>query len=83
MRTCYLGCEHCYAEFSEEIEQFISEYQRGLTHQGKFPLSEQEYSKNGYEYLVKELEKAISEDDFVRVSKIKAQMKKMQTECER
>ena len=58
-------------------------YQRGETHQGKFPLLEQEYSKAGYEYLSKELEKAIEEDDFVRVSKIKSQIKRMQTEGKR
>ncbi len=83
LRTCYLGCEHCYAEFSAEIEQFVESYQRGVTHEGKFPLSEQAFSKDGYEYLIKELERAIADDDFVRVSKIKAQMKKMQTEGER
>lgn len=77
VRSGYLGCEHCYAQFSHLIIPRLSGFQQSAVHVGKRPKETGEAVKpapDEYAVLKSELKKAVDDEDYELAAKIKRKL---------
>lgn len=74
-----LGCAHCYEQFEEKLEEPIRRLHHAYMHKGKKPGNIQQ-SHSSLEALRKELEQAISDENYERAAVIRDIIKNMEVE---
>jgi protein arginine kinase activator len=72
-----LGCSECYQVFSEGLESLLKTMHKGTRHVGKRPHSAQSEAEvaNLLKQLQKQLEKAVSEENFELAANVRDQIK--------
>lgn len=72
-----LGCSECYQVFSDGLESLLKTMHKGTRHVGKRPHSAQSEAEvaNLLKQLQKQLEKAVSEENFELAANVRDQIK--------
>ena len=75
----YLGCSACYGSFSESINEFVFEMERGYSHKGKVPKRFDELLSLKKEiYDIKcEIDRSIQTENYEKVMKLSNRLKKL------
>lgn len=76
LSTGFVGCEHCYDQFSRVILQQLQQMQQKIQHVGKLP-GQQTAPTSEYARLKAELDKAIEVEDYERAGRINEELKKL------
>ena len=80
LETGYLGCEQCYREFEDEIEEVLKKVQGATLHVGKMPKGRDRNDRQElleYERLSQELKRAILDERFEDAGVIKQKLKRL------
>ena len=80
LETGYLGCEQCYREFEDQIEEVLKKVQGATLHVGKMPKGRERNDHQAlleYERLSAELKRAILDERYEDASFIKQKLKKL------
>ena len=79
LRTGYLGCAKCYAEFKDALTPIVYKSQGSVTHTGKRPRpTPQDLNRQRLAKLEKEKDKAVAEERFLDAQRIKDEIAKLQ-----
>ncbi len=73
----FLGCERCYASFSDVLISRIANVQQSSVHVGKRPRKEAITLQDEYHRLEEEVKRAISVEDYQRATALQTQMRTM------
>jgi len=76
-KTGRLGCADCYKTFAEGLEGLLKSMHKGIKHVGKVPQQLQQHKDyvEKLSRLQKELEKAISDEDFEQAAVLRDEIK--------
>ena len=78
LRTGYLGCAKCYAEFKDALTPIIYKSQGSVTHTGKRPRpTPQDLKQQRLAKLRKEQEIAVAEERYLDAQRIKDEIEKI------
>ncbi len=78
-KTGRLGCAQCYETFSAPIAQTMRQIHGKFTHTGKIPSrsGDELRKKRRYEELKRDLQKAVSREDYETAAKLHKELKAM------
>lgn len=79
LKTGLLGCAHCYEQFEDKLEEPITRLHHAYMHKGKRP-GRIAKGSNSVEALRKELEQAISTENYERAAIIRDIIKNMEVD---
>lgn len=82
LRSCVVGCAHCYEVFKSSVHSLLLQKQGGFNHIGK--ISSKHFSKIKIKEKIEELEKekeiAAKEENFIVAEALKNQIDKLKGE---